>query len=105
MEHIDLRKKRRDLIFKVLAIAILLFIAYQLILINKKVREHYEAFDENPLLFGMKKYGIVEARGTTEKGYVIFFTQDRIWQENIKGSKNINFSIKEFEDIWGNLTS
>lgn len=101
MERLNIKKSWKDWAFKIVAIAILLFIAYQLILINQKVRDHYEAFDENPLLFGAKKYDIVSGSGTTSKGIVIQFTQEKMWVENKNTPNVINFSISK---LWDNQT-
>ena len=104
MEYINIKKNWKDIAFKIATIIVLLFIAYELFEVRQKVKEHYEAFDENPLLFGMKKYDIVEARGTTSKGVVIFFSQDKIWIEN---EKQINFEVQNFnitDSLWDKQT-
>lgn len=101
MEYTNIKKNWKDWAFKILAIAILLFIAYQLIEVRQKVKEHYEAFDENPLLFGLKKYDITHGSGTTSRGVVIQFTQEKMWVENKNTPNVINFSIS---NLWGNQT-
>lgn len=101
MEHTNIKKSWKDIAFKIVAIAILLFIAYQLVQIRGNVKEHYEAFDENPILFGAKKYDIVSGSGVTSNGAVIQFTQEKMWVENTNTPNVINFSIST---LWGNQT-
>jgi len=102
MERLDIKKSWKDWAFKIVAIAILVFIAYQLIEIRQKVKEHYEAFDENPLLFAAKKYNIVDGRAITSSGKTFYFNQEKMWLDNPNQNStlvnSINFSL------WGNQT-
>lgn len=81
MEYNDLKKrKRKDLIFKAAVLVVLIGIVFALVDIRKKVIEHYEAFDENPLLFGAKKYSIDEC--SCKSGSNSFkFNQEKLWKD------------------------
>jgi len=103
MEHIYIKKNYKDLPFKICLILILLFIAYSLIEVRQKVKEHYEAFDENPLLFGAKKYDIKEAKVETFSGKIFYFNQNKIWGESKNQSFFKNFSIN-LSELWVNQT-
>lgn len=86
-------KQGKDRVFKLVVILILLFILYSLIQINLKVREHYEAFDENPLLFGAKKYDINQCTCTNSKGASFLFNQEKLWREKKTGEVNYTFEV------------
>lgn len=63
-----------------LYLIVLLFILICLLIVITKVIQHYEAFEENPLTFGAKKYE-VNSCVCTSNGKVFYFDQEKIWQE------------------------
>lgn len=103
MEYTQIKKSWKDIAFKFAALAILGFIAFNLIQIRKDVKEHYEAFDENPLLFGAKKYGIIEGRATRENGQTFYFNQEKMWLENPNQNSTISNSFN-LSNLWANQT-
>ncbi len=56
----------------------LLFIIVLLLVAVTKVTQHYEAFEENPLLFGAVKYDINQCTCFTNNGKTFFFDQTLI---------------------------
>ena len=61
----------------ILLIAIVIFIGK----ISLMLKNHYEAFDENPFLFGAKKYNVGICSCVTDKQVSFFFNQTAMWQE------------------------
>lgn len=107
MEHTNIEEVSRgklllkDYLFKVVAIIILISIVMLLLKIRGDIKQHYEAFDENPFLFGAKKYNIGLGEFTTLEGQKIYFNQEKMWIEgnNNNTFENINLSL------WDNKTS
>ena len=68
---------------------LLLYIAFD-------VKAHYEAFDNDPLLFGAESYEINQCSCFTSSGASFLFNRTTIWQER-KARNNIfepvNFSL------------
>ncbi len=73
----------------------LVFIFISLLYIIVLVINHYEAFEQNPLLFGAKKYNINSCT-CFSKGNSFMFDQDKIWQEKTYTGipiQSINFTL------------
>lgn len=73
--ELKIRKSVTYLIF-----VVLLFILICLLYIVTLVIQHYEAFDENPLLFGAQQYGLDSCICFADDK-TLHFTQQKIWQE------------------------
>ena len=93
------RIKEKKLITNVHIFLILLLIALMLANINIEVRKHYEAFDENPLLFGAEKYEIRQCSCFTTRDASFLFNQTSIWQEKKFSSPHIPLNLSLMEGL------
>lgn len=92
-------QRNKILIYKTIILIILVCIVLLLLKVVTMVKQNYEAFNENPLLYGAEKYNIEHCACYTSDNKNFFFNKNKIWMEMKSDSPdltdvNISFTLQ-----------
>ena len=78
-------RTRKSILFMIFVVLFCILIT--LLYIVTLVIKHYEAFDNDPLIFGANKYGVSSYMCFTDGGKTFNFDTEKIWQTKVPGNK------------------